>query len=149
MTTTYKPYKLQSSTHLLTNFIQILLVVLLVAALGIILGEKGIPIRFTALDQMVDDFPYRLFLTVITFAAAGDESVRDNFFQSLTILVTLAFIQETVHIVGGEPLISQNSIYVDVVVLSGVVVTCSKGNGDKGTENKYALHLDIIAGIIL
>lgn len=90
---------------------------------------------------MVNDFPDRVLLVVVAFAAAGDEGVGDHLLQGLTILVALALVQQAVHVVAGEPLVGQNGINIDVVVLGGVVITSSNGDSHKGTENECTLHL--------
>lgn len=142
ITTMYKALLTKQHQNLMANFVQILLVVLLVGSLRIILGNQGIPVSFTGLDQVMDNFPHGFLLVVVTFAAAGDESVRDHILQGFAIFIALAFIEETVHVVGGEPLVGQNGIYVDVVVLGSVVVTSGEGNCQEGAENEHTLHLD-------
>lgn len=92
---------------------------------------------------MLHHLLHRVLLFVAAFGAPGDEGIRNDLFQSISFFVALSLLQKTVDIVVGEPLVRQDGVDVDGVVLGGVFLAIGPGYGDddQGTENQNALHV--------
>lgn len=104
-------------------FIQILLVILSVGSLGIVLGYQAVPIGFAVLDQVMGDFPYGFLLFFTAFGASGDEGVGNHVLQCSSVFAALSLVQKALDVVGGQPVVGQDGIDVDVVVFGGVTFT--------------------------
>lgn len=118
---------------------QILLVVLPELALGIVLGDERVPVGASVLVQVSGHLPHRDPLLLVALDAPGDQRIGDDALEGESVLVALALVQQAADVVGGQPVVGQDGVDVDVVVLGGVEVGCGSRR-DHGEEHQGEFH---------
>lgn len=123
------------------QFFQIMGIVPLVAAVGVIFGCQLIESFWALLHQETNHFLDRWALFRGAPNTFVKQSVRDDILQNSAFLSALALVQKTVQVVIEESIIGKDSIDVDVIIFAGVIFN-SKGRSHHKQDNEDGFHFD-------